>query len=58
MKADGKDMKMRSLGDVANCATWVYSPIRVKREGGKSWANIEDRQYINAFRFKTTKFTL
>ena len=26
-------MKIRSLGDVANCASWVYSPVCVKHEG-------------------------
>jgi len=40
-------MRVRSISDVANCARWVYSPVCVKRESGKSWADIEDCRYIN-----------
>ena len=38
---------MRSLGDVTNCTSRVYSSVCVKHEGSKSWTNIEDRRYIN-----------
>jgi hypothetical protein len=31
----------------ANCARWVYSPVCVKREGSRSWADIKDRRYFN-----------
>ena len=41
------EMRMMSVSDVANCAHWVYSPVCVKREGSKSWADIEDRRYTN-----------
>ena len=46
-KADGWDMRMRSLSDVANCARYVYSPVCVKCEVSKIWADIEDCQYID-----------
>ena len=47
LKANVRDMKMKSLGDVANCASWAYSPVCVRHEGSTRWADIEDHRYIN-----------
>ena len=43
LKANGRDMKMKSLGDVANCASWAYLPVCVRHEGSTRRADIEDQ---------------